>query len=297
MARSLFVMILVIAGLVSSQSPSQAQSPVLAELYGRGVHAYYGGNLIEAHRYLSMAIDNGSRDPRAHYFRGVVNAVTGRQLEAEADWQTGAELEIQGEYGAGIGRALQRVQGTTRMDLENVRQMVRLEHRAGQSAKNQARYNELKAAESTVLRGGTPAPAAAAPAPAAPAAADAETNNPFSDNAAAPNEPVPDAKNDPFKDDPAQPAAPAGGADPFGGAAEPAAPAPAADPFGTPEPAGADPFGSAPEPAGATPATPAPAADPFGAGDPFGGAPADGAAPAAGGNMSDPFGGSDPFGT
>ncbi|QDV56746.1 hypothetical protein [Rosistilla oblonga] len=287
MARSLFLMILVVAGSFGFQSPSQAQSPVLAELYGRGVHAYYCGDLIDAHRYLSMAIDNGSRDPRAHYFRGVVNAATGRQLEAEADWQLGAQLEIQGEYGAGIGRALQRVQGPVRMEMENIRQLARLEYRANQSAKNQARYNDLKAAEGEVLRGNKPAaPAApAAPAPAAPAApaAGGDTNNPFDDKAAAPGEPVPDAKNNPFNDDPAEPAAPAAGADPFGGGAEPAAPAADADPFGAPAPAA---------PAPAAPA-PAPAADPFGGGDPFGGD----AAPAGDGDMSDPFGGSDPFGT
>ncbi|QDV71238.1 hypothetical protein Poly24_49720 [Rosistilla carotiformis] len=275
MARSLFLMILMVAGSIGFQSPSQAQSPVLAELYGRGVHAYYCGHLIDAHRYLSLAIDHGSRDPRTYYFRGVVNAATGRQHEAEADWRTGAQFEIEGEYGAGIGRALHRVQGPVRMELENVRQMVRLENRATQSAKDNARYNDLKAAEGTVLRGTTPPPVT----PAAPAAPnDENTNNPFGKDSTDTGEPVPDAKNDPFKDDPAQPSAPAPGADPFGGAAEPAG----ADPFGgAAEPAGADPFGGAAEPAAPAPAA-EPAADPFGGGD---------------SNMSDPFGGSDPFGT
>ena len=286
-------------------SVASAQSPVLAELYGRGVHAYYSGNTLDAHKYLTLAIDNGSSDPRAYYFRGVVNSATGRQVEAEEDWTAGAELEAKGEYGMAIGRALQRIQGSTRIQLENIRQIVRLENRATQAAQNRARYNDLKAAESEVLRGGA---AASVPPPAAPPVED----NPFGDDAMG-SEPVADEANNPFSDDPAGGApaagggtdpfgAPAGGAapadDPFGAPAGGAAPA-SSDPFGAPAAPASDPFGGgdamAPAGGGADPfgggAAPAGGAAPSGA-DPFGGAPAGGAAPAAG---ADPFGG-DPFG-
>ncbi len=79
------------AALPSAQA--QGQSAMLAEFYGQGVHAYYAGRTIEAYDLLSMSIDNGSKDPRAFYFRGIVAEATGRSDEADADWQKGAELE------------------------------------------------------------------------------------------------------------------------------------------------------------------------------------------------------------
>ena len=82
-------------GLIQANSAS-AQNAVLAEMYGRGVHAYYSGDLITAHDSLSMAIDSGSTDPRAYYFRGMVAYMSGRTAEAETDWQQGAELEAGG---------------------------------------------------------------------------------------------------------------------------------------------------------------------------------------------------------
>lgn len=268
MARSTILFVLVAVSTFLSGTTTSAQSPVLAELYGRGVHAYFCNDLLEAHRYLSMAIDNGSRDPRAHYFRGIVNASTGRQHEAEADWQTGARLEALGEYDLGIGRALQRVQGSMRMQMENIRQMVRLELRATQDARSKARYNDLKSAESEVLRGGAASPAPNAPPAAIPPAAEVDgANNPFGADAAGPGEAVPDAKNDPFQDDPAAPMTPDAGGDAFGTEAPAAEPAGAADPFAP----AADPFGAPADDAGtSTPPADAPMTeDPFGA-DPFG---------------------------
>ena len=45
-----------------------AQNPVLAEIYGRGVHAFYSGQHDQARQMFSSAIDNGIKDPRAYYF-------------------------------------------------------------------------------------------------------------------------------------------------------------------------------------------------------------------------------------
>ena len=41
---------------------ASAQSEVLAEMYGRGVHSYYAGDYISAYESLTMAIDNGTDD-------------------------------------------------------------------------------------------------------------------------------------------------------------------------------------------------------------------------------------------
>ena len=57
MARSTLYVFAAVVGMTSLAS---AQSPVLAEFYGRGVHAYNAGDMLQAHQYLTMAIDNGS---------------------------------------------------------------------------------------------------------------------------------------------------------------------------------------------------------------------------------------------
>jgi hypothetical protein len=294
-SRSILMFLAVALGTTLSFSSGRAvgQSPsVLAEVYGRGVHAFYAGDYISAYDLLSSAIDAGSRDPRAYYFRGIVSYVQGRTEEAEADWAQGAAMEASTGGAYGVGRALSRFQGSGRLKLEQIRQQARLDAMSQAAKRSDQRLRELgvtpqagsSAPNSAEPPAGQAAPAAAAtPAPAAP-----ETPvpaNPFEDdgNALAEGEPKVESDNalegldgNPFKDDAAAANA-AGGeamnadaggnADPFGGNAEPAA--------------GADPFGGAP-------AGNDGGADPFGGNggnDPFGGAPAG----------DDPFGG-DPFG-
>ena len=254
-------------GVITDRAKA-VESAVLAEMYGRGVHAYYAGDYTNATRYLSMAIDNGSEDPRAFYFRGIVANSSGHSYEAEADWQRGAELEAAGRANPAIGRALARFQGSARIKLEEMRQNARLQALALSGARSQQRYDEIEAAEPNVLR--TPprppagaAPSAAPPAAAAPAAPPAGAENPFADDMAAgdptvtADDALEGAMADPFADD----AAPAGAAPAAGGDSNPFA-----------DPGGGD--------------------DPFGGGDssdPFGGD--------SGGGMDDPFGGGgDPFG-
>lgn len=247
MYRSLlFVAVLTL----SYAAPAQAQMSVLNEYYGRGVHAYNGGDLIKAYDFLSKAIDGGLKDPRAYYYRGLTSIASGREYEADSDFQLGAELEAKGAFGPSIGMALSRIQGSTRLKLEDVRREARLAFQTTARARSQARYGEIDAAAGDVLRE-PPRPRAAVTQPVPPAippAADA----PFAADAPA-GEPKVEAKDalegtltDPFADD-AAPAAAAG-----------TAPAAAADPFDAPAPdAGADPFGP---PAGDAPAADA---DPF----------------------------------
>ncbi|MGV3483683.1 MAG: hypothetical protein ACO1RT_04625 [Planctomycetaceae bacterium] len=246
-------------------SSANAQNAVLAEMYGRGVHAYYSGDYATAYDFLTKAIDGGINDPRAYYFRGLTAVATGREADAESDYRAGAKLEAAGAF-ASVGPSLTRIQGSSRMTIENIRQQARLEYQKSAAGRARARYGEMQAAEQRVLRErpvpatpATPPPARPVP-PAAAAAVPADAPNPFADGAA--GEATVDSADalegtmtDPFADDaaPAMPGAaePAASEDPFGGSAAPAAgdpfggnAAPAADPdpFGAGAGANSDPF-------------------------------------------------------
>lgn len=252
MYRPRFLALAMVALTVSSVN---AQTNVLAEYYGLGVHAYFSHDLIQAYDRLTKAIDNGLNDPRAYYFRGLTSIASGREYEAEADFRTGAELEARGNFGPSIGQALTRIQGGHRMQIEEMRLQARLDYAIAAKARSESRYGDIQAAEGEVLRE-RPVPRTTVPPVPVPPAPSAVAN-PFADDAAVPAPPTVESADalegtmtDPFADDaaPAAPggSAPAAGDDPFGGSA----PAPADDPFGG--------------------AAPAPADDPFGGSDPFG---------------------------
>lgn len=283
-ALTFFASAFVAFGVMNTDSV-KAQNAILAETYGQGVHAYNGGHLNEAQNYFTLAIDNGSQDPRAYYFRGIVSYVSGREAEAEADWQAGAEMEANGRMNPAIGRSLSRFQGLGRLKLEQIRQTARLQALAVANARSKQRYGEIQAnPENTALT--PPAPKASpqpsvAPPPTPPAA-----NNPFADDNMASGKPqvvaddaLEGAMNDPFANDPKAAPAPApggGNANPFGGGAGAGG---GTDPFG----GGTDPFGGGGAGGGDS--------DPFGGGgaaDPFGGG-------GGAGGGDDPFGGN-PFG-
>lgn len=205
---------------------SYGQDPVLAEMYGRGVHAYFGGRYEEAESTLTEAITQGSKDPRCFYFRGLTLFRLGRLEEANSDFALGAKEEVKDVALATLAsRSLSRIQGGPRMLIEKARQVARKEHRAEQVARDKARYEEWQSNEKRMLRE-VPAEEVKPAEPAKPAEPQPE----------APATETPEA---PKSDAPAQPEAPKSDApaeDPFGEAkaAEPAKPA---------EPAKEDPFG------------------------------------------------------
>ncbi len=170
----------VLAGVIAlaatvSGTTCHAQSAVLSEIYGRGVHAYNAGQYDRASEWLNMAIDNGYRDPRAYYFLGLSAVANGRQAEAEGDFQQGAEIEAGGAFGNSVGRALVRVQGPTRLKLEQIRETARLTALAKGQARSKARYGELGASSDGMAPLSNMAPKAdnapEAPAKAKPAPA------------------------------------------------------------------------------------------------------------------------------
>ena len=56
----------------ASTLTAQQQDELVADLYGRGVHAYFEGEFDAAHKLLSDAIEQKTQDPRCYYFRGAV---------------------------------------------------------------------------------------------------------------------------------------------------------------------------------------------------------------------------------
>jgi hypothetical protein len=264
-------------GLLSPSSDVTAQDNVLAELYGRGVHAFYAGRQFEAQQYLTSAINNGLDDPRVYYFRGILANSQGRTYDAESDWKEGARLEASGTTNVAIGRSLSRFQGTPRLKLEEIRREARLQAMSGAPTRSQVRMNEIQAAQPPLAAAPARPPVPASSKPIAPPPIPPTPDNPFADDTGlAAGQPkvenddaLADAMNNPFKDDGSAPDAGAGGgADVFAGGDDAGA-----DPFGGGADAGGDPFGGGAD-AGA---------DPFGGDD-------------SGGAMDDPFGGSDPFG-
>lgn len=253
------VVALCVGTVIWSQNVSAQNQTLLAEVYGRGVHAYYAGQMTDAYTQLSAAIDGGTKDPRAYYFRGIVLYKQGRTYEAEADWNQGAMMEAAAGGAASVGRSLSRFQGTGRLKLESIRQNARLQAMLTNSARSDIRRAEIGLSPSAPsvtapAVGGGLAPAS--PAPAAPAAA--VDSNPFGND---PNQALssgtPKVQSDnameglddnPFADDPigagGMAEGGASGPDPFGDPA--ASSAGDDDPFGTSSPAAgdSDPFGT-----------------------------------------------------
>ncbi len=285
--RARLVLYLCLAGALSVESCglSHGQDGISAT-YGEGVHRYFAGDLAGAKKSLNQSIDAGSQDPRAFYFRGLIEEAMG--ADGSVDFQTGAKLEALGRRSSPVGSSLTRVQGAVRKKIEK--------------ARHDARIMRMKQIQEDKVARASAAQAANKPAGAVVPAAAAGGQSPFADGlrsgtVSVDKTPPPTSEVDAGNfAAPATTTAPAssssaGGADPFGGVANtPATPemtAPAADPFGAPATTSAapaaDPFGGSGQ--AAEPAATTPAADPFG-----------------GASSSDPFGsrgdqtGADPFG-
>lgn len=93
---------------------------------GRGVHLFFGGDFDRAYDELTDAIQAGTSDPRAFYYRGLASLRLGRTGEAEADFASGAEHEATAGSTKRVSRALERVQGCDRLTLERFRARARL---------------------------------------------------------------------------------------------------------------------------------------------------------------------------
>jgi hypothetical protein len=102
-----------------------AEQPQPAKLYEQGVNAYFGGRSCQADALLSEAIQAKSKDPLAYYFRALALLREGRVAEARGDMLVGANLEARSPNHQAIGAALERIQGSDRLMLEEFRRSAR----------------------------------------------------------------------------------------------------------------------------------------------------------------------------
>lgn len=160
-------------------SVAVGQDGVLDELYGNGVHKYFAHDYASALENLTLAIDNGSQDPRAYYFRGLAAAAMGQVPQTELDFRTGAMLEARGAFGGIIGRSLARIQGPVRIHMEKHRQLARLELLTQKRAKDDIRFGN-GGMEPTAPPAMQPSPAQPGPGTAVPPTPD--TTSPFADD-------------------------------------------------------------------------------------------------------------------
>ena len=138
----------------STAAPAHAQQrSALSAIYGRGVHAYFAGNMSQAEEFFNQAIQAGSTDPRPYYYRAMVRLGQGRTFEAENDMRVGASHEARNPgVHSSIGRSLQRLQGPGRRTLEQFRRQARLDRLQQGQERSQQRYQQLDRRAPNVLR-------------------------------------------------------------------------------------------------------------------------------------------------
>lgn len=127
---------------LSSSGLAMAQDPLM-ELYGKGVHTYFRGDHSTGANMLSEAISAGLQDPRAYYFRGLCNMSTLGVESALADFEEGARLEMAGRSSVDIGRALERIQGHARAEIEKARTKAKLAARSTILEQQKARLEKM----------------------------------------------------------------------------------------------------------------------------------------------------------
>ena len=201
-------------GLAQAAQPTVENLP-LAAAYGDGVHAYFAGDFQRAYEDLSQAIEEGTTDPRAYYFRGLAALRQGHSDEAEADFTEGATRESAGLGAWPVGRSLERIQGPDRLRLERHRMRARVTLLQRQRDAELQRYSQIEAAQPDVLRKRRPV---------GPRVEADDEANPFEPGAAPERVPANPAAEPAMPEEPTLPGEPL--------PAPARKPAPAVDPFG-----------------------------------------------------------------
>ena len=131
---------------------TSVEEQAIASTYGSGVHAYFAGDFDRSYEILSQAIEAGTADPRAWYFRGLAALKLGRTDEAEADFASGSKQESENTGAWGVARSLERVQGCDRAKLERYRVRARVSSLQEDRRRTRLRYLGVESAEPEVLR-------------------------------------------------------------------------------------------------------------------------------------------------
>ena len=187
------------------------ESLAVANAYGVGVHAYFDCDYQGSYDAMTAAIEAGTSDPRAYYYRGLAAAKLGRDSEVEADFAEGANREATTAGSMAISRSLERVQGADRLRLEKFRARARVAAVQRDQAATRSRYSGIDVAPTDVLRSRRPAPISAPPEPVPPPAPKRKAD-PSTEDVRRPQRPVGEPRPDPM-DGPVE--EPAVDADPF----------------------------------------------------------------------------------
>lgn len=127
---------------LSASTMVYGQDP-LDELYGQAVHSYFRGNLHHAEELLNEVINAGSQDPRAYYFRGLCQSTAGA-IGGMASFEQAAQMEMEGKKVVNVGKALERIQGPVRVEIEKIRTRARLASRARLLEMQRSKYEEMQ---------------------------------------------------------------------------------------------------------------------------------------------------------
>jgi hypothetical protein len=202
-----------VATLSLAAASASAQGLPHANYYEMGVGAYFAGHSCEAEQALSLAIQANAHDPRAYYFRAFSLLRQGRLDEARGDMMLGAQIEATQPQRYAVGNALERVQGSCRLMLEQYRRRARYEAAPAQAGTAQGGI--IRPGENEVLRENRTVPIEELLRPEGPRAVivqptDEAPMTPPQPNVAAPPvvPPQPAEKVDPFGDDAAKADAP-----------------------------------------------------------------------------------------
>lgn len=142
--------------LAASAALTAVEEQAISSTYGSGVHSYFAGDYGRSYDILSQAIEAGTGDPRAWYFRGLAALKLGRLDEAEADFSAGARRESENAGAWGVAKSLERVQGCDRLQLERHRVRARVASLQEDRRRSKLRYLEVETAEPEVLRDRVP---------------------------------------------------------------------------------------------------------------------------------------------
>lgn len=134
---------------------SWSAEPASRDNYSVAVSAYFGKDYSLAEKLLTQLIESGSDDPRVYYFRGLSHASRGQTEAASADYKQGAELEASGKSRSAIDKVLEKVQGSQRSVIEQVRRETKqaLAKSTGGYRANKAALQELHQAISAYQAG------------------------------------------------------------------------------------------------------------------------------------------------
>jgi hypothetical protein len=147
MSRQSFAAWLIVGCTVVVPLAARAQQFGAADnLYSNGVQTYFGGRPAEAEASFSSLLQLDPKDPRAYYFRALSRMQQGRETDARSDMEIGAQMEARSPNRFDIGKTLERVQGPTRLRLEQYRS------RARTTASMNPSLGPVRAPDAAVLR-------------------------------------------------------------------------------------------------------------------------------------------------